>query len=631
MKMNQWDISKALQQYNIDRWADGYFDIDRQGFLVARPDGNAGTAPIPLLGLVHEIQNQGLALPLLIRFSDILQHRVEKLCAAFASVMQQQDYRSGYTPVYPIKVNQQHSVVKAIINSNHRVGLEAGSKSELLAVLALSNQNDDLIICNGNKDQEYMRLALIGRSLGYQIFIVIEKLSELRDLLKTSAQMQVQPLIGVRLRLASIGSGKWQNTGGEKAKFGLSAAQLLEVIDQLKQAEMLQALQMVHFHMGSQIANIEDIGRGVQECACYYASLCNHGASIGYFNIGGGLGIDYEGTHSRDYFSINYSFEEYARTIVGTLQTICQDQGLAQPHIISESGRALTAHHAVLITNVVDVEHIDDSDSITSQDVDHAPIIQNLLKIFHSIKEESIISAHDTAQALLGQAEQQFNKGVVDLGQRARIEQIYTAICQRLRKLMDPDDKKYHDLLEKLNEKLADKYFCNYSIFQSIPDVWAIDQIFPIVPLSQLDKEPTRRVVIEDITCDSDGRVDYYVDNGGINRSILLHAPEPGVPYLMGIFLVGAYQEILGDMHNLFGDVNSVHVKLKDNGHRISQSLRGDSTAYILRHVHYDPDDLLQRFQDKIEAKQHLSGEQKQKYLAILEEGLQGYTYLEED
>ncbi|MHB8743768.1 MAG: biosynthetic arginine decarboxylase [Sulfuricaulis sp.] len=630
--MIDWTIQKARDAYNIAHWSGGYFDINAKGHLVCRPAAREQDAGIDLYELSKEIKAAGLSLPVLVRFSDILRHRVETLCAAFDRAMLADGYHGRYTAVYPIKVNQQKSVVEQILaRHDGRVGLEAGSKPELLAVLAQSRQDGGVVVCNGYKDREYIRLALIGQELGHRVYIVVEKPSELELVIQESRALGVTPMIGLRMRLASIGAGKWQNTGGDKSKFGLSAAQVLQSVARLRAADLLSSLQMMHFHMGSQIANIQHIQLGMREAAHYYAELRANGADIKVLNVGGGLGVDYEGTRSRSFCSMNYSIEEYAHNIVHALSEICAQKQLPHPDIVTESGRAMTAHHAVLVTNVVDTESIPGADSVPKAASDEPSIIRDLWQTLVTLSERSVVESYHDAAYRLTEAQGMFSHGVLTLAQRARAEQIYFAICWKVRELLQPASRTHREILDELNEKLADKYFCNFSLFQSMPDAWAIEQIFPVVPLNRLNEPPTRRGVMQDITCDSDGRLDLYVDGEGIDSTLPLHPLRENEPYLLGIFLVGAYQEILGDMHNLFGDTDSVHVdQMPDGSHRLLQPLRGDTVDSVLRYVHFNADELLAVYHAKIDRVKSLSAKNRATYLAELSEGLKGYTYLED-
>ena len=631
--MVDWNIKKSQALYNLDNWGDGYFNINSRGHLQVCPTQKAQQC-IDIHEVVQAALAAGCRLPLLLRFSDILQHRVAHLYQAFSSARQAEDYHGGYTAIYPIKVNQQHSVVSELLNSAQGIGLEAGSKSELMAVLGLSAQADYPLVCNGYKDREYIRLALIGQKLGHAIYLVIEKLSELDAVLAEAAALGVRPRLGVRVRMASIGEGKWQNTGGEKSKFGLSAAQVLLMLTRLREVDKLDCLQMLHFHLGSQLANIRDIQRGMQECARYYAELHALGAMIDCVDVGGGLGVDYEGSHSRRACSMNYSLDSYACHIVHALKEICELHDLPPPHIFTESGRAMSAHHALLVIDTINVEPTPGVIDTPAEDCE-APIALQELRQLHYSLAETDLGAHAAIEAWhdvrywLGEAQTLYIHGMLTLQQRAAAEALYFSCCRHIRQRLSPLHASHREVLEALDEKLADKYFCNFSLFQSIPDVWGIEQVFPIMPLHRLQEEPQRRGVIEDITCDSDGRIDNYALAEGLDSSLPLHEWRAGEAYWLGVFLVGAYQEILGDMHNLFGDTDSLHVSLSDSGYRLEQPCRGDQVDDLLRYVHFDPDELAQNYRAKIDAAD-LNGRDKQTCLQALLSGLTGYSYLQD-
>jgi arginine decarboxylase len=637
-----WNIEKARATYNFTHWGSGYFDIGESGqelgHLVVRPDADTEWTGIDLNALTNELQQQGLTLPVLVRFTDILHDRVSKLCDAFSQSMQTHHYHGKYTVAYPIKVNQQQSVASEILachseTDNRRVGLEAGSKPELMVVMALSEPGANTIICNGYKDREYIRLALIGQQMGHRIFIVLEKPTELQLVIEEARKMKIKPSLGARVRLASIGRGNWQNTGGEKSKFGLSAAQLLHVVESLRETEMLESLKLIHCHMGSQLANIRDIQQGLRECARVYSELHNLGVNIDCVDVGGGLGIDYEGTHSRRFCSMNYSLQEYAHNVVHTFWETCIEHDLPHPDIITESGRALTAHHAVLITEVINAETVIPPGEIIPPTDDEPMILHDLwhgLENLDSNNPRIAIESYHDAVHWLTEAQSMYMHGVITLAQRAHIEELYYAICTGVRRVLNPSNRIHREILDEINDKLADKYFCNFSLFQSLPDVWAIKQIFPIVPLSRLDEEPERRGTVQDITCDSDGRIDQYVDSEGVESSLLLHALKPGESYRLGIFLTGAYQEILGDMHNLFGDTHSVNICLdKKLGYRIERPQQGNTVEDVLRYVNFNPNRIIESYRSQAE-KVNLSDKKRKEYLHELKAGLSGYTYLEE-
>jgi len=634
--MSEWDQDKARETYGIPHWSGGYFDVNGAGHLIARPDRNQAHTGIDCSVLAAELRQAGLTLPVLVRFSDILRDRVDVLCHAFQRAMVEDDYRGGYTAVYPIKVNQQRSVVEEILrHGGRRVGLEAGSKPELMAVLALADREGGTVVCNGYKDREYIRLALIGLRLGLRIFIVVEKLSELELVIEESKALGIMPLLGVRVRLASIGTGKWQNTGGEKAKFGLSAAQVLHVVQRLGEVDMLGSLQMIHFHMGSQVANIRDIQRSMRECARHYAELRAMEVDIRYVDVGGGLGIDYEGSRSRSDCSMNYGVQEYANDVVHALWEICEEQGLPHPHIITESGRAMTAHHAVLFTQVIDQEQAPAPVQVVAAADDEPLIIHNLWQGLRNLQDHggsarSLVETWHDAVHWLAEAHGMYQHGVISLEQRARIEELYFAICQQVRTRLQPGVRAHREVLDELNEKLADKYFCNFSLFQSLPDAWGIDQIFPVVPLQRLNEAPTRRAVLQDITCDSDGRIDHYIDHDSLESTLPVHELRPGETYLFGIFLLGAYQEILGDLHNLFGDTDSVNVELlPDGSYNLSAQQHGDTVDKVLRYVNFDTALLRTAYQAKLGAAA-LPPDEYDRYAEALDAGLAGYTYLED-
>ncbi len=622
-----WSIEKAKEHYNIAQWSQGYFNINDQGHLCACPYPERGTQ-IDMPALIEELTARGLRFPLLIRFTDILQHRVHTLQKAFSIAMEKNAYEGGYLSIYPIKVNQQLSVVE-VIQQQPNVGLESGSKSELLAVLALAGLKPcTTIVCNGYKDREYIRFALIGQQLGHRVFIIIEKLSELALVLEEAEKMHISPTLGIRVRLASIAKGKWQNTGGEKSKFGLTAYQMLQCLDQLKAVKKLDCLQLMHCHLGSQISNIRDIQRGVSECAHFYTELHSLGANIRFFDIGGGLGVDYEGTNSRSTCSINYSWEEYANCVVKVISGVCQQQNLPEPCIITESGRGLTAHHAVLVTNIIDVEKSDTQLPVHIES--ELLVLQQMQEALETLSARNAIEVFHEMGYWLKEMHQQFQLGYATLQERAAAEQIYARAMAQVRQCLQSNVRQHREIIESINEKLADKLFCNFSVFQSLPDVWAIEQIFPIMPLSHLDQKPTRRVVLQDLTCDSDGRIDYYVDGQGIETSLPLPECDEKNLYL-GFFMIGAYQEILGDLHNLFGDTDAVHIRLNNKGeYDISHQQAGDSSAQALRYVSFDETYLTRAYQSQMQ-RAKLSAELKKEYLAYLEYGLQGYTYLEEE
>ena len=624
-------LVEAKDLYNILHWGAGYFDINDEGNVCAYPNGHATAKGIDLYQLTQKLQEQGFSLPILVRFNDVLKNRLRDLQQAFTTAITQFEYEGQYTSVYPIKVNQQRSVVRQIINSGcERVGLEVGSKSELIAVLAFSPKRNSVVICNGYKDKEYIRLALIGQQLGHDVFIILEKLSELNIVLKQSNELGVIPNLGLRVRLATKGKGQWQDTGGEKSKFGLSPNQILLVIEQLRQIDKLNLLRLLHFHIGSQIANITDIQKGLGEVARYFSELVSMGVPIDTIDVGGGLGVDYAGTHSREAGSMNYSLQEYANNIIYTLLNICDEHQIPHPNIITESGRAMTAHHAVLITNVIGVERTVPTQEITPITDDDHIVLYQLWETWQSVSPRTALEDYHDACFWFQEGHGLFIHGMLDLKDWARVEKFYFAICGKVRDNLRPGVRSHRAILDELNDKLADKFFVNFSLFQSLPDAWAIDQVFPIMPLHGLNQPLTQRAVIQDITCDSDGRVDKYVDNEGLETSLALLPYDPNKPYYLGIFLVGAYQEILGDMHNLFGDTHSINVITNEQGgYELVDSMHGDTVADMLKYVRFDPEEILKSYRKQFD-NAHLSEELRQQFEQDIVAGLSGYTYLED-
>lgn len=626
---SNWTSENARELYSVAHWGDGYFDVDAQGRLTVRPRGGNGIS-IPLTEVVAAAHAKGLRLPLLVRFSDVLAHRMSRLQAAFASSMADHAYTGGYTAIYPIKVNQQAGVAGELAHAGvEGFGLEAGSKPELMAVLALARPGS-LVICNGYKDREYVRLALIGRKLGLQSIIVIEKPSELRAVIEEARALRAEPLLGVRMRLATIGAGKWQNTGGDKAKFGLNPRQLLDLLRELEQAGLRDRLKLLHFHMGSQISNVRDIAFGMREATRYVVQLQRAGVDLRFVDVGGGLGVDYEGTRSRSECSINYSLEQYASTIVQPLAEACKEHGFAPPHVLTEAGRAMTAHHAVLVVNVSEVEKAPRG-AIHPATPGEPATLRHLREIHEQLGSRPALELYHEAQHLFSEGHTLFALGQLDLQERARLDDSYYAILNAVRERLKPDERAQRPAYDELNQTLVDKYFMNFSVFESIPDVWAIDQIFPIVPLNRLDEPPTRRAVLADLTCDSDGRIDQYVDADGIDYSLPLHEPKRGESYRLGIFMVGAYQETLGDIHNLFGDTDAVNVRLSSEGssYELSHFKRGDTTDALLDYVGYDLQALRKAYRDK-SLGAGLDDITAASLYAALETGLTGYTYLQE-
>lgn len=623
------NMALLKDKHNLKYWGNGYFAINDQGNVICHPDGNKNHPGVDLEQLTHAIIKNGLSLPVLIRFKNILHHRLETLGNAFATAKKNHHYEGDYTAIYPIKVNQQRSVVDEITQHQlTNVGLEAGSKAELLAVLALSDNQGGIIICNGYKDEEYLRLALIGQKMGHRVFIVIEKQSELDLVISVSESLEVTPLLGIRVRLMSIGKGYWQNSGGEKSKFGLSTIEILATIQKLKSRNQLHYLQLLHFHLGSQIANIRDIQKGLREAARHFVELCQMGVNLKYLDAGGGLGIDYEGTRSRSFCSINYSIEEYANNIIHTFAETCEHHHLPHPDILTESGRAITAHHAVLITNVIDIESVPQEIDMDVNDTDPG-VIHDLHQTLCQLPNASLTESYHDATQRYQEAQEQYIMGLINMQQRANAEKYYFSICHQLRKQLDPAINNQKEILSEIKEMLADKVFCNFSVFQSMPDIWALHQIFPVLPIHYLNEPVTRDAIIQDITCDSDGKINRYVENKDLTSTLSLCDPPASGYYLMGFFLLGAYQEILGDMHNLFGDTNSINIEYSSSGeYKMVQMEKGDNVNDLLEYVHINAMELIGIFKQKMK-QTDFTLKLQQQLLQELEDGLTGYTYME--
>ena len=626
MSVDQIEANRRL--YGISRWSDGYFDIGPRGRLVIRPFRD-GSAEIDLVDLVRRARLAGLAPPILFRFTDVLRHRLDRLHGAFTQAMEQREFGARYRVVYPIKVNQQRSVVDTLVgHGGERVGMETGSKPELMAVLGVSPVGG-MIVCNGYKDREYLELALIAQRLGHEVYIVIEKLSELDRVLQLAKEFEMEPRLGMRLRLSSIGAGNWQDTGGEKSKFGLTAGQLLQAAARLRETGMGHCMKMLHVHVGSQVPNLRDIRRGLTEAARVYADLRVAGVELELMDVGGGLGVDYEGTRSRSANSVNYTVEDYARTVVGTIADVCDAAEQPRPGLVSESGRALVAQHAVLVTNVIDTDVPTDVEGVEPPE-DSGPEVRSLWDQFMRLDGSSPEEVYRETQHLMAELHQRYIGGEIDLPERARGESLARALMHSIRDRLLAQSNPPRAVLDELKQITADKLFINLSVFQSLPDVWAIDQVFPIIPAQRLDEPATRRGVLRDLTCDSDGRVDLYVDGEGIERSLPVHTVRADEEYLLAVLMVGAYQEILGDLHNLFGDTGSVDVYLSRSGEPVLGMPRGgDSAEQLLAYVHFAPDELRASYARKIAAA-GLCEEDQSYFLRTLSDGLSGYTYLED-
>jgi arginine decarboxylase len=629
---DRWSIAEAGELYDVSRWGKGYFSVGSNGHIWVHPDKEPSRG-IDLKELVDNLQLRGISLPLLIRFGEILQHRLGEMHQAFQNSITEQGYKGSYCCVYPIKVNQQRQVVEEVFKYGrpYRFGLEAGSKPELLAVLAIAD-NETPIICNGFKDDEYIEMAMLSKKIGRQIIPVVEKYTELDLILKHSARVGVRPVIGLRIKLASRGSGRWKSSGGYRSKFGLTVTEGLRALEQLKSLGMEDCLQLLHFHLGSQITNIRQIKAAVIEGARVYVELKRAGAGLNYMDVGGGLGIDYDGSQTDFESSVNYTLQEYANDVVHHIQNVCDEAEVAHPIIISESGRAVAAYHSVLVFNVLGVTGFGDSDALPEIPDDVEQPLIDLQETMKGLSNKNLLESFHDAQQALDSALNLFSLGYLPLQQRSMAESIYWQICRNIQKLGKQLDY-FPEELEGLDGLLSDTYFCNFSLFQSMPDSWAVKQLFPIMPIHRLQEEPFRHGILGDISCDSDGKVDQFIDRRDVKKTLPLHSFN-GEPYYLGAFLVGAYQEILGDLHNLFGDTNAVHVRLDGNGSVVLEAvIRGDTVREVLDYVQFKTPALLEQFRTDVETavrEGRIGYEESGSLLRFYEEGLNGYTYLEQ-
>jgi arginine decarboxylase len=626
-----WTTKDSEKLYNMNGWGLGYFRVNEAGHATVHPDGNPKRG-LDLYQLALDLNAQGVGLPLLLRFSDILRSRIQALAAQFQNAIKEFGYNGKYTTVYPIKVNQQRHVVQEIVEfgTPHGVGLECGSKPELMAVLGQNESTNHLIVCNGYKDEEFMRLALMGQRLGHTVMLVLEQLTELDVLLRVADEMGVAPTVGVRIKLATEGSGRWAKSGGEKSKFGLGAVELVKLLDRLVAVGRKDILRLVHFHLGSQIPDIRFIKAGLEEIGRYYVELRGMGFDqLDYVDVGGGLGVDYDGSRSTRPASVNYSLREYANDVIYTLGSVCRTEELPMPNIISESGRAITAHHSLLLVNVIDVESLAEPSAPPLRPDPHPLLVEMAENLESSAPDRVQEVFHDVVFAK-ERAQEYFASGVFTLRDKADAEQFYLATLNALASAIAEDRNAFPEIAAHIDSALVDRYFCNFSVFQSLPDNWAIDQIFPIVPIHRLREQPTRRGTLQDITCDSDGVIDRFSGGRKGKPSLELHPVIEGEPYILGIFLTGAYQEILGDLHNLFGDTNAVHVRLTEQGYEITDLVHGDTVTEVLNYVQFHASDLLATFRRKV-AKANLNRNDANGFIADYVAGLEGYTYLEGD
>lgn len=630
--MKKWTIEDSKELYNINGWGVSYFGVNEEGNVYVSPSKDQ--TRIDLKEVMNELALRDVTTPVLLRFPDILDNRIEQTASCFQKAKKEYDYKAENFIIYPIKVNQMQPVVEEIISHGRKfnLGLEAGSKPELHAVIAVQCQSDSLIICNGYKDQSYIELALLAQKMGKRIFIVIEKLNELEIIAKAAKKLNVKPNLGIRIKLASSGSGKWEESGGDASKFGLTSSELLEALRILDEKGLHNCLRLIHFHIGSQITKIRRIQTALREAAQFYINLHKMGYNVDFVDCGGGLGVDYDGTRSpSSESSVNYTIQEYVNDCVYTFVDAANKNNIQHPNIITESGRSLAAHHSVLVIDVLETASLPRmSEEFEPTETDHQ-LVKDLYEIWDNLNPRSILEDWHDAEQIREEALDLFAHGIVDLKTRAEIEGMYWSICREIN-ILTKQLKHVPEELRKMDKLLADKYFCNFSLFQSLPDSWAIDQLFPILPIQRLDERPTRNATLQDITCDSDGKIANFVTNRHISHVLPVHQLKKTEQYYLGVFLVGAYQEILGDMHNLFGDTNAVHISVKDGRYHIDQIIDGETVEEVLDYVQYNPKKLVRQLEIWV-AKSVKAGkislEEGKEFLSNYRSGLYGYTYLE--
>ena len=631
--MRKWRIEDSAELYNITGWGLKYFSINEKGHVQVTP--REDYAPVDLKELMDELQVRDITAPVLLRFPDILDNRIEKISRCFKQAAVEYEYKAQNFIIYPIKVNQMRQVVEEIVTHGKKfnIGLEAGSKPELHAVLATNIDENSLIICNGYKDEDYIELALLAHKMGRKIFIVVEKLSELRLIATLAKRIGVRPNIGIRIKLSSSGSGKWEESGGDQSKFGLNSSELLEALEILEKNKIVDCLRLIHFHIGSQITKIRRIKNALREATQFYVQLTKMGFDIDFIDIGGGLGVDYDGTRSSaSESSMNYSIQEYANDAISALVDVCVKNDIKQPNIITESGRSLSAHHSLLIFEAIETTQLpiwNDNEEITEKDHELA---RELYDIWDKLNQQRLLESWHDALQIREEALDLFSLGMLDLKTRAQIEKLFWSVARDVNDLAK-EMKHVPDEL-KISKMLPDKYFCNFSLFQSLPDSWAIDQMFPVMPISRLDERPTRTATIQDVTCDSDGKICNFISNHGINNSLPIHPLKANESYYLGVFLVGAYQEILGDMHNLFGDTTAVHISVYKDHYEIDQIIDGETVAEVLDYVQYNPKKLVRNVETWVTRSMKsgkITPEEGREFLSNYRSGLYGYTYLEKD
>lgn len=632
--MRRWRIEDSAELYNINGWGRNYFSINDRGHVVVTP--RQGYASVDLREVMDELKIKDISAPVLLRFPDILDNRIEKISRCFEQASETYDYQSHNYMIYPIKVNQMRPVVEEIVTYGKKfnIGLEAGSKPELHAVLATNIADNALIICNGYKDAGYIELALLAQKMGRRIYLVVEKPNELSLIADIAKRLKIRPNIGIRIKLSSNGAGKWSESGGDSSKFGLNSSELLAALNILEKRQMTDCLKLIHFHIGSQITKIRVIKNALREATQFYVQLCKMGFDIDFIDIGGGLGVDYDGTRSSSSeSSMNYSIQEYANDAVSAIVEACTKNGLRQPDVITESGRSLTAHHSILILEVLETAELPRWKDDQTLDEDAHELARELFQIWDNLEQRNLFESWHDALQIREEALDLFSLGMLDLRTRATIEKLFWSIAREVGEIAQ-SMKHVPDELRKIPRMIPDKYFCNFSLFQSLPDAWAVDQMFPIIPLARLDEKPNRTCTIQDMTCDSDGKIDTFITSQGARGALPVHTLKAGEPYYLGVFLVGAYQEILGDMHNLFGDTNAVHISVYKDRYEIDQVIEGESVDEVLEYVQFNPKKLVRNVEAWVTASMKagtITPEEGRDFISTYRAGLFGYTYLERD
>ena len=631
--MRRWRIEDSAELYNITGWGLKYFSINDKGHVQVTP--REGYSSVDLKDLMDELQIRDITAPVLLRFPDILDNRIEKISRCFKQAATEYNYQAQNFIIYPIKVNQMRQVVDEIVSHGKKfnIGLEAGSKPELHAVLATNIDEQNLIICNGYKDENYIELALLAHKMGRRIFLVVEKLNELHLIARLAKRLGVRPNIGIRIKLSSSGSGKWEESGGDHSKFGLNSSELLEALDALRKYKMEDCLKLIHFHIGSQITKIRRIKNALREATQFYVQLVKMGFDIDFIDIGGGLGVDYDGTRSSgSENSMNYSIQEYANDAVSAIVDVCEKNGLKQPNVVTESGRSLSAHHSILIIETLETTQLPEWNDNEEVNADDHELARELYDIWDKLGQQSLLESWHDALQIREEALDRFSLGMLDLHTRAQIEKLFWSVAREVNDIAKTMKHVPEEL--RISKMLPDKYFCNSSLFQSLPDSWAIDQMFPIMPISRLDEKPSRTATIQDVTCDSDGKINFFISDHGVCNALPIHQLKNGEPYYLGVFLVGAYQEILGDMHNLFGDTNTVHVNVYKDRYEIDQIIDGETVAEVLDYVQYNPKKLVRNVETWVTRSMKqgkITPEEGREFLSNYRSGLYGYTYLEND